>query len=206
MNNYIAKTFFHEIDGSMNEMLKYKSHLERMKEIGTTTINPRIDLNTEQYVRLHDFEDVSIPFAWGVPLLNQLQKEHQINAEYMEISALLKYVDVDNLDKPQLGVALHNKKPIYVVHYEPLAIDIVVDGNHRIVAKGYQQQHNPSATIKGFYFPSELSLLAMESSFNVDVYRILCNLKRMNEYCVQLRKGDTQSVIPNLLGLDPIWT
>jgi hypothetical protein len=206
MSIYISKGYFSEIPGSMEEMTKYKTHLLQMKENQITIINPRIDLDTEQYVRLHDFEDVSISFAWGVPLLRQIQQEHQLKVEFMEIAPLLKHVDVNNLDKPQLVVALHNKRPIYVVEYEPLGIDFVVDGNHRIVSRGYQQQHNPGATIKGVYFPSKLSMLAMESSYNVDMYRILCNLRRMNDYCLEIGKGNTEAAIPELFLLNPVWS
>lgn len=205
LNVYISRVYFKEFPGSMAEMLKYNAHLQHMKNDPITTINPRMDLETEQYVRLHDFDEVSIPFTWSIPLLKQIQQEHQLPVKFMEIAPLLQHVDVGNLDKPQLGIALHNKKPIYVVDYEPIRIDIVVDGNHRIISRGYQQQHNSAATIKAIHFPSELSVIAMESSYNVDLYRILCNLRRMNDYCLEIRSGKVGIEIPNLFSLDPIW-
>lgn len=165
------------------------------------TTNVNSSLRDEHYTRFHLFPDgTKLFFMWGIPALHKLFQEYQLQTSFFETAPLLEHIDVENLEMDNLPKALHNKRPIYIIEYGPLTLEMLVDGNHRVYAR-HRSEKKSVHTMKGILFPAEINREALYTSFDRGVYSILTNIDRANSYAMAIQRGNIQDM-PKLLSLD----
>lgn len=73
---------------------------------------------------------------WSINKANQIVKTEEISKEFFPINKM--NIDEQELEKPHLKNALHNKKPGILITYEPYDGEIynnfLIDGSHRVTA------------------------------------------------------------------------
>lgn len=179
------------------------ANMEKLEQLlnQPITTNELSSESDEHYTRFHLFPDGSrIFFMWGIPTLRKLCQQYQLQTSFFETAPFLEYIDVENLEPDNFPKALHNKRPIYIIDYGPLSLNMVVDGNHRVYVRhrfGNKTLHN---TMKGIFFPAEINMEALYTSFDRGIYSVLTNIDRANRYAMAVQAG-TEQEMPELLSL-----
>lgn len=144
----------HKLEEHAKELRNYK------KRIDSSAI-PKIEFGKKEYFgRTIDFPEFDNNFYnifWDIERAKKIIKKNNLIPYKIDYSHALNYVDKTNINNARLAFALHNNEPIIMANYDPLNLDFVIDGNHRV----YSRVRSKPRFIVGYVLTTEQSLDSM---------------------------------------------
>lgn len=108
---------------------------------------------------------------WDISKAKQIIDENKIRIKEIEITnELISQIDIESLDRNVLKNP--SDEPVIVAIYDPINMEVILDGNHRV----YSAYLRGVRTIKAYILEPKYHLKLMISDVFIDIYKIHHNI------------------------------